>query len=115
LEIKLGIHTRLGKDGKTLSKGQGQRIMIARAFYKNAPYLFMDEPTSALDNITAMNIIKNIKEMYSNKTAVIVTHKLTVAEKMDFIFLMDNGLIVESGTHTDLLNKGGMYTKLYNS
>ncbi len=110
-----GIHTKLGKEAKILSKGQGQRIMIARALYKNAPYLFMDEPTSALDNITAMDVIKNMKKMYHDKTVVIVTHKLAVAEKMDIIFLMDNGLIVESGTHMDLLAKEGMYAKLYNS
>ena len=114
-DLEEGIHTRLGKEGKVLSKGQGQRIMIARAFYKNAPYLFMDEPTSALDNITAMNVISNLKEAYSERTAVIVTHKLAVAEKMDLIFLMDKGVIVESGTHEKLLEKGGMYTELYNS
>ncbi len=114
-DLEEGIHTKLGKEGKILSKGQGQRIMIARAFYKNAPYLFMDEPTSALDNITAMSIIHNLKEAYRERTAVIVTHKLAVAEKMDLIFLMDNGLIVESGTHEELLKKGEMYATLYNS
>ena len=114
-DLEQGIHTPLGKAGKTLSKGQGQRVLLARAYYKNANYLFMDEPTSALDNITAMQVIQNLKTYYEDRTVIIVTHKVSIAEKMDYIMLMDAGVIVERGTHEELLALDGAYAALYNS
>ena len=110
-----GIHTLLGQTGQTLSKGQTQRVLLARAFYKNTPYLFLDEPTSALDNITATQVVQNILSDYAEKTVIMVTHKVAIAEQMDLIFLVDKGKIIESGTHEDLLEKNGQYAELYRS
>ncbi len=110
-----GWDTVIGKGGKAMSKGQGQRVLLARAIYKNANYLIMDEPTSALDHITSKNVLKNIFETFADRTVIFATHKLKMAEKMDLILLVNQGEVIEHGTHKELMELEGDYYKLYTS
>ncbi|MCB0600384.1 MAG: ATP-binding cassette domain-containing protein [Saprospiraceae bacterium] len=101
------LHTKLGKNGVTLSKGQFQRILIARALYKDCGILIFDEPTSALDIKTSNEIIDNILTAYPNKTIIVATHKLFVANKMDYVVLLKKGQIIKEFDLTDgAENKG---------
>ncbi len=110
-----GWDTLIGKGGKALSKGQGQRVLLARAIYKDAKYLIMDEPTSALDLITSKQVLKNIFETFADRTVIFATHKIKMAEKMDLILLVDQGEVVECGTHQELMDLEGYYYKLFTS
>ena len=93
------LNTLLGKNGKSLSKGQLQRIMIARALYADSHFLLLDEPTSALDNKTAQKLMANILQYSEGKTLIIATHKLSLAAKMDMVVVLDNGRIVKKVIH----------------
>ena len=108
-----GIHTKLGRTGKTLSKGQTQRVLLARALYKDASYLFLDEPTSALDNVTAQQVLQNILSNFGHKSVFIITHKVKIASAMDYIYLIEDGKISEEGDHQSLLGKEGKYKELW--
>ena len=110
-----GVSTVLGKGGQGLSKGQAQRVLLARAIYKNGHYLIMDEPTSALDNMTSRNVIKNVSQFFEDRSIIVATHKLPIAEYFDYVFLFKNGAIVEQGTHTELMARESDYYELYNS
>jgi ATP-binding cassette subfamily B protein len=110
-----GVATLVGRGGKQFSKGQAQRILIARAIYKNGNYLIMDEPTSALDNLTAKKVIKNIEEFFKGKTIITATHKLKLFEHTDQILMIDNGNVLEIGTFDELIEKKGAYYKQWNS
>ena len=114
-DLSDGLETRLGKGGQGLSKGQAQRVLVARAVYKNSNYLIMDEPTSALDNMTSRNVIKNISRFFDGKSIIVATHKLPIAEYFDYVFMFRNGQIIEHGTHTDLMDRKSDYFELYNS
>lgn len=107
-----GLKTLLGKEGTALSRGQAQRVLLARTVYKNAPYLIMDEPTSALDAVTAFDVFENIKNYYENQTIILITHKINIARQMDIIFVMDDGKIVEQGNHEQLMSNKGKYHQL---
>jgi len=111
--LEQGIYTKLGRTGKVLSKGQTQRVLLARALYKDASYLFLDEPTSALDNNTAQQVIKNILATYSDRSVFIITHKVEIAAVLDYIYLIEDGEIVEEGSHQELLSKKGKYMELW--
>ena len=111
-----GYNTLLGNlftGGEELSIGQWQKIAIARAFYRNAPLLLMDEPSSALDAHAELDIIEKLKKLSENKTAVIVSHRLTTVQWADLIYVFDQGKIVESGTHQELISKNGKYQSLF--
>lgn len=108
-----GLNAVVGKD-LNLSKGQIQRILLARALYKNTDYFLLDEPFSALDGPTYRKILNNLKENLGNKTLIIITHKLGVAQKMDHIYMMDQGRVIEEGSHKDLLEKDARYAQLFN-
>jgi ATP-binding cassette, subfamily B, bacterial len=108
-----GVQTLVGTDGESLSKGQMQRILIARAWYKNGAYLLMDEPTSALDPITANTVFNNTLNAFKEKTIVFTTHNLKLAEMADLIIVIDNGNIIEQGTHQALIENDGHYSNLY--
>jgi ATP-binding cassette, subfamily B, bacterial len=108
-----GVQTLVGTDGESLSKGQMQRILIARAWYKNGAYLLMDEPTSALDPITANTVFNNTLNAFKEKTIVFTTHNLKLAEMADLIIVIDNGNIIEQGTHQALIENNGHYSNLY--
>lgn len=108
-----GYHSELGEGGSKVSGGQGQRISLARAFYRNAEFILMDEPTSALDKDSEDNIMKSIDELIKEKSCILVTHRLNTIKDFHRIIVMKNGEIVEEGTHEELMNLKGEYEKIY--
>jgi ATP-binding cassette, subfamily B, bacterial len=111
-----GYDTLLGNlftDAEELSIGQWQKMAIARAFYRDAPLLLLDEPSSALDVQSEKKIIETLKELSKNKTAVIVSHRMSTVQWADFIYLFENGEVKESGSHTELIQLNGRYAELY--
>jgi ABC-type multidrug transport system fused ATPase/permease subunit len=103
--LKEGLDTFLLDGGKNLSGGQKQRICIARALYQNSNIIIMDEPTSALDNLSALNIIKNIKTLYKNKTIIIISHKLDLLKHCNQIFFLKNKKVITLNSYVKLKNK----------
>lgn len=101
------------EEATALSGGETQRLMLARALYKNAPFIVLDEPTSALDPIAESQIYQKYHEMTSGKSSIYISHRLASTRFCDRIILIDNGGIGEEGTHEELLNKGGKYAELY--
>ncbi len=102
----------VGPGGSQLSGGQKQRIALARAFLAPAPILLLDEATSALDAVTEASIVKSLEKLSENKTTIVVAHKLTTIENADVIFVMDNGFLVEFGTHSDLIKNKKSYAAM---
>lgn len=109
-----GLDTMVGEDGVMLSGGQRQRIAIARALLKDAPILVLDEATSSLDTESERYIQEALVELMNNRTTLVIAHRLSTIEKADKIIVMSDGRIAETGTHAELLAKGGFYTSLYN-
>nr|WP_322625843.1 ABC transporter ATP-binding protein [uncultured Flavobacterium sp.] len=105
--------TVLGERGITLSGGQKQRVSIARALIKNAPVLLLDDCLSAVDTETEETILNNLKEFCKDKTTIIVSHRVSSAKNADKILILDDGKVVEQGTHNQLINQGGYYKELY--
>jgi ATP-binding cassette subfamily B protein len=112
MELPLKYNTLIGMDGQNLSQGQRQRTLIARAVYKNPDFLFLDEATNALDANNEKAIIDNLHGFYQGKTVVVVAHRLSTVKNADQIIVLDNGEIVESGNHQELVNKKGAYFDL---
>lgn len=112
-DFKLGYDTVLGERGITLSGGQKQRVSIARALIKNAPILLLDDSLSAVDTETEEAILRNLRTVTQNKTTFIVTHRISAARNADKIIVLDQGKILEKGTHNELLNRNGYYKELY--
>lgn len=110
--LPLGYNTKIGTEGQGLSTGQKQRILIARAAYKNSPYLFFDEATNSLDANNEKAIMENLNSLFRDKTVVIVAHRLSTVKNADNIIVLDRGRIVEEGTHTELTAKKGYYYEL---
>ena len=110
-----GYESLVGERGVKLSGGQRQRIAIARAILKNAPILILDEATSQLDSITEREIQDSLWELMQHKTTIVIAHRLSTLLHMDRIIVFDQGKIVEDGTHTELLNKKGLYKKLWDA
>jgi subfamily B ATP-binding cassette protein MsbA len=108
-----GMQTVVGERGVMLSGGQRQRIAIARALLKNAPVLIMDEATSALDTESERHIQAALEELLKNRTTLVIAHRLSTIEKADLIVVMDNGRIIETGTHQSLLSQAGKYATLH--
>jgi len=109
-----GFDAVVGDNGISLSGGQRQRIAIARALLKDAPVLILDEATSALDNESEKLIQRELDQLMKGRTTIVIAHRLSTVENADKIIVMDEGQIVEQGTHTQLLAKDGEYAKLYN-
>lgn len=108
-----GMDTPLGDDGGGLSGGQRQRIAIARAFLKDAPVIVLDEATSALDNESEHRIQKSLERISRGRTTIIIAHRLSTVEHADRIVVMDEGQIIATGTHQQLLDGDGVYAQLY--
>ena len=110
-----GLETLVGDDGVLLSGGQRQRIAIARALLKDAPVLIMDEATSALDNESEKYIQAALQEVMVGRTTLVIAHRLSTVESADLIVVMDQGMIVQRGSHKELLAQEGLYADLYNA
>jgi ABC transporter, ATP-binding protein len=110
--LPLGYNTRIGMEGSGVSQGQRQRLLIARAIYKNPEYIFFDEATNSLDSTNERTIMDNLHEFYKGKTVVIVAHRLSTVKGADQIVVMKQGRIVEIGTHDELVDKRGVYYTL---
>ena len=110
--LPLKYNTIIGQDGIGLSQGQKQRILIARAVYKDPPYIFLDEATNALDANNERAIVENLARFYHGKTVVVVAHRLSTVRHADNIIVLEQGKIVESGQHEDLITAKGAYYNL---
>jgi ATP-binding cassette subfamily B protein len=110
--LPLGYNTKIGADGHGLSQGQKQRILIARAVYKNPDFIFFDEATNALDANNERIIMENLAEFFRGKTVVVVAHRLSTVKNADQIVVLEKGEIVEMGTHLELTAKKGAYYEL---
>lgn len=113
-KLQNGYDTLVGERGIKLSGGERQRVAIARAMLKNAPILVLDEATSSLDSISESYIKEALNELMKDKTAIVIAHRLSTIQKMDRIVVLDNGKIIEEGTHKGLIEKNGAYAKLWN-
>jgi ATP-binding cassette subfamily B protein len=110
--LPLGFNTKIGLEGTGLSTGQKQRLLIARAVYKNPKFLFFDEATSALDANNEKKIMENLNKFFQNKTVVIIAHRLSTVKNAHQIVVLDKGKIVEIGNHQDLTKLKGNYYNL---
>ena len=106
-------YTLVGEGGHRLSGGQRQRVAIARAILKDAPFLILDEATSAVDNETEAALQRSIHRISRGRTTLIIAHRLSTVRRADRIIVMDQGTIVEEGNHDDLVNLGGLYSRLW--
>ena len=111
-ELPLKYNTKIGMEGKGVSQGQRQRILIARAVYKNPDFIFLDEATNALDANNEKEIMEQLHRFYVGKTVVIVAHRLSTVRDADNIIVLDNGKIAEEGTHQELIANRGIYFRL---
>ena len=112
MSLPLKYNTKVGKDGRGLSQGQRQRILIARAVYRNPDYIFLDEATNSLDAKNERAIVENLAGFYKGRTVVVVAHRLSTVRDADRIIVLDSGKVVETGDHASLIAKGGVYFNL---
>lgn len=115
MEMPEGIDTDIGEEGSRLSGGQRQRLSIARAILRNSPILLLDEATAALDNESEKLVQQAIRKLMGDKTTLVIAHRLSTIQNADIILVMENGEIVESGRHEELLAAEGRYHDLYYS
>lgn len=111
-ELPLTYNTKIGQDGLGMSTGQKQRLLIARAVYKNPSFIFFDEATSALDANNEKVIMENLNQFFKGKTAVVIAHRLSTVKNADQIVVLERGKIVEKGNHSELVNLKGRYYEL---
>ena len=110
--LPLSYDTIIGGEGHGLSTGQKQRILIARAVYKNPDYLFFDEATNALDARNELVIMQNLDNFFENRTVIVVAHRLSTVKNADQIVVLEGGEVVEKGTHMELVGIRGIYFNL---
>lgn len=111
--LALGLQTQVGENATRLSGGQRQRLAIARALIKNAPILILDEATSALDNESERQVQASLETLMKGRTTLVIAHRLSTVQTADKIVVMDQGVVVEHGSHQELMAKGGAYAALY--
>ena len=113
MRLPQGYRTVIGERGATLSGGERQRLSIARALLKNAPILILDEPTSGLDSETEQSFLEALERLTRGRTTFIIAHRLSTIRRATRIIVLKEGAIVETGTHQELLQRGGLYGKLH--
>jgi ATP-binding cassette, subfamily B, bacterial len=112
-QLPEGYNTMVGERGVTLSGGQRQRIAIARAIIRNTPILILDEPSSGLDAASEKLVFEGLDRLMEGRTSIVIAHRLSTIRRANLIFVVQDGTIVESGKHEELLNSGGLYSELY--
>lgn len=112
MSLPMKYNTRIGSEGQGLSSGQKQRLLIARAIYKNPAYIVFDEATNALDAKNERAIVENLNEFYKGRTVIVVAHRLSTVKNADQIIVIDGGKVVEIGNHTSLIERKGAYYNL---
>lgn len=112
MSLPLKYNTIVGRDGVGLSQGQKQRILIARAVYKNPDFIFLDEATNSLDAKNERAIVENLVSFYRGRTVIVVAHRLSTVRNADQIIVIDGGRVVEAGTHESLIVSRGTYYNL---
>ena len=105
---------KMFKDGVDLSGGQWQKLALARAFFKNAPILILDEPTSAIDAKAEYEIFQRVQELQKDKTVIIISHRFSTVRNADRILVLNDGAIIEEGSHEVLMKIKGLYAELFN-
>ena len=106
---------RLFEGSEQISGGQWQKLALARIFYKETQLIVLDEPTSALDATAELELFKNVKECSANKMVILITHRLYNLKIADHIYVMQDGRIAEEGCFDSLVNRGGVFTQMYNA
>jgi len=108
-----GIDSLIGHNGSQLSGGQRQRLAIARAIYKDAPILLLDEATSALDSESERLVQSALEKLMAGRTSIVIAHRLSTVEAADRVIVLDQGCVVEQGTHAELIARGGLFSRLH--
>jgi ATP-binding cassette subfamily B protein len=114
--LKHGYETVLGKwfeDGEELSIGEWQKVALARAFLRNAQIIVLDEPTSAMDAKAEYEVFTNFHQLTAGRTTILISHRLSTVKMANYIYVFKDGGIVESGTHDELVHRGGSYACLF--
>jgi ATP-binding cassette subfamily B protein/subfamily B ATP-binding cassette protein MsbA len=113
LKLPQGYETVLGEDGVTLSGGQRQRLALARALLRETPIVILDEPTSSLDVRTEGEVWRNVEDLLVGRTAIVIAHRLSTARRADRVVVLEGGVLVEQGTHDELVRRGGVYADMW--
>ena len=112
-QLPAGLDTWIGERGLQLSGGERQRVAVARALLRDAPLLLLDEPTANLDAAAELRLVETLHQVFAGRSVVYITHRLLGLEDMDEILVMQEGRVMERGSHADLLASGGSYAKMW--